>query len=225
MNSVIYYSKSGESLKIAKYLSSKSNYLLQELGKQDNYLFENLIIVFPVYCQNVPKDVKSFLAKVRAENVSIIATYGKKSFGNVIYEASKISRLNIISYAYVPTKHTYIEDDDSFSDFERLDCLIEKFNTPTSIKIRRYLKNPFANIFEKIHACLNIKIIKSGDCDGCNICGKSCLFIEKGVVNGKCIGCLKCVNKCPKKALKVRKSLFLKIYLHIVRKNKLIIRL
>ena len=111
MNAVVYYSNSNESYKIAQYLSDKSTYQLIDVRKNDIIQFDNLILVFPVYCQNIPDEVRDFVKSLKANNMSVIATYGKKSFGNVIYEISQLNNLNIISYAYIPTKHTYIDND------------------------------------------------------------------------------------------------------------------
>ncbi len=224
MNAVVYYSNSNESKKIAEYLSEKANYEIFDLRLVDQYKFNNLIIVFPVYCQNIPDEVKEFVKKIQVINVSVVATYGRKSFGNVIYEISKINKLNLISYAYVPTRHTYIENDLSFTEFDKLDCLIDKFNNPTSIKIKRYFKNLFANIMMLKRSQTNIKILKTEKCNNCNICGNICSNINKGDPNKKCIRCLRCVNICPNRALLIQKSFALKIYLKIINKNKLIVK-
>ena len=70
------------------------------------------------------------------------------------------NNLNIISYAYIPTKHTYIDNDSSFNDFEKLKPLIEKFNNPRGVKIKRYFKNPLANFRMLKRSQSNIKITK-----------------------------------------------------------------
>ena len=224
MNAVVFYSNSGESRLIAEYLHSKSLYELIELEKTSCYDFDNLIVVFPVYCQNIPDVVKEFINKISVSNLSVVATYGKKSFGNVIYEISKLKELNIISYAYVPTKHTYIDDDFRFTDYSKLDCLLDKFNNPSKVEIKKYFKNPFANALMLKRSQSNIKIIKTDKCNGCGICNKSCAFVDKGVPNNKCIRCLKCVKNCPKKSLIIKKSFMLNVYLKIIKKDKLIIK-
>ena len=225
MNAVVYYSNSNESYKIAQYLSDKSTYQLIDVRKNDIIQFDNLILVFPVYCQNIPYEVKEFVKYIKVNNISLIATYGKKSFGNVIYEISKENNnLNIISYAYVPTKHTYIDNDFSFNDFDKLKPLVEKFNNPKSVVIKKYNKNPFANIMMLKRSQNNIKIIKTQLCNECGLCNKICSNIDKGYTNNKCIRCLRCVNSCPAKALKINKSFFLGIYLRVINKNKLIIK-
>lgn len=224
MNAVVFYSNSNESKKIAKYLGEKSNYEIFDLRLLNNFNFNNLIVVFPVYCQNIPDEVKEFIKKIRVNNISVVATYGRKSFGNVIYELSKLNKLNIISYAYIPTKHTYIENDSSFEDYSKLDCLVGKFNKPSTIKIKKHFKNPFASILMLKRSQSNIKIVKNENCNGCNICANCCSNIYKGRPNEKCIRCLRCVNRCPNKSLYIKKSFVLKMYLKLVYKNKLIIK-
>ena len=162
MNAVVYYSNSNESYRIAQYLSDESTYQLIDLKNNNIVKFDNLILVFPVYCQNIPYEVKEFVKYIKVNNISLIATYGKKSFGNVIYEISKENNnLNIISYAYVPTKHTYIDNDSSFNDFVKLKPLVEKFNNPKSVVVKKYYKNPFANIMMLKRSQSNIKITKT----------------------------------------------------------------
>ena len=225
MNAVVYYSNSNQSYKIAKYLSYKSSYNLVNLKFNDNYVFNNLILVFPVYCQNIPDEVKKFVKKIEVKNISIISTYGRKSFGNVVYEVAKLNNMNVISYGYIPTKHTYIKNDKEFSDYKKLDDIVEKFKTPSCIKIKRYFKNPFANIFMLKRSQFNIKIIKTNNCNGCTLCNEICSNISKGEISNNCIRCLKCVDFCPKNALIIRKSLLLKVYLKLFNKNKLVIKI
>lgn len=224
MKAVVYYSNSNQSYKIAKYLSEKSTFQLLELRYSDNYIFNDLILVFPVYCQNIPLEVQEFIKKIKVDNISLIATYGRKSFGNVVYEASNLNSLNIISYAYVPTKHTYIDNDVCFEDYEKLDVIVEKFENPNKIKIKKYFKNPFANVLMLKRSQSNCKIIKTSLCNSCNLCNNSCSNINVGEVNKSCIRCLKCVGNCPSKALIVKKSFILKLYLKVINKNKLIVK-
>ena len=60
MNIVVYASYTGECQRIAQYLSKKTGYLLCAIEEIPPASFENLILVFPVHCQNIPEAVKRF---------------------------------------------------------------------------------------------------------------------------------------------------------------------
>ena len=114
MNAVIYYSNTLESYKIANYISQKTNYPLIDFHKLNNYSFDNIFIVFPVHYQNIPQSIKPIIKRIHASKAVIIATYGKMSFGNVLFETQKLLGAKMVGGAYIPTKHPYIEDDKSF---------------------------------------------------------------------------------------------------------------
>lgn len=223
MNSIIYYSNTNYSKNIATYLSNKSNFNLIDINKLDNYKFNNLIIVFPIHSQNIPKIVNDLLKRIEANNISIIATYGRMSYGNVIYEIIKKYKLNIISAAYIPTAHSYIKNDTEFTDYHKLDVLLDKFNYPNKIKIKKSFKNPLANLFKIKRSQIGVKIKKNNNCNSCNICNSICNNITNGKINNKCIRCLKCINLCPNKALEYKLNIFMRMYLKKKRKDKLVI--
>lgn len=215
MNSVVCYSNTGQSRAVAEFLANKLNFTYKDIEAVTSEKYENLVLVFPVHCQNIPDMVKKFLEKISVEKLTIIATYGKMCPGNVLYEIQHKYHKNIVAAAYVPTKHSYIEDDVVFNDFEKLQPIIDKIQTPSLIELPRKYKNPFANFFPKLRSIVGLKIIKTAKCNNCNKCGKNCSLgaIENGVTNRNCIRCLKCVEACPYKALRIKKTLGLKIYL------------
>ena len=225
MNAVVCYSNTGQSLAIASHLADRLGYALSSIEEDNTKAFLNLVLVFPVYCQNIPDAVKEFLGRINVKNLTVIATYGKMCCGNVLFEIQKRYQKNIVAGAYIPTKHTYIEDDDAFCDYDKLAPLIEKIREPSYIRLPRLYKNPLAGIFPKLRSRLGLKIEKSENCDGCDLCEKKCSLgaIRSGTVNGKCIRCLKCVNNCPKQAIKVKLSLPLRLYLNKKKTNKTII--
>lgn len=225
MNAVVYYSNTGQSKSVAEFLSKQLGYALTNIEAVSLEEYANLVLVFPVHCQNIPDLVKDFLRKITVENLTIVATYGKMCLGNVLYEIQKKYHKNIVAAAYVPTKHSYIEDDDVFCDFDKLNPLVDKIKNPSLIQIPKRYKNPFANFFPKLRSIVGLEINKTVDCNSCNICGKncSCGAMENGVTSSKCIRCLKCVEICPRQALKVRKTFWLKVYLRKKKMNEIII--
>ena len=225
MNAVVFYSNTGQSKAIATYFANQLGYSLESIETSGAEHYQNLVLVFPVHCQNIPDIVKTFLKNISVNTLTVIATYGKMCCGNVLYEIQKRYQNDIVAGAYIPTKHSYISNDDIFCDFDKLKPIVEKIKEPSYIQLPKLHKNPLANIFPKQRSMLGLTIRKSVACDGCNLCAKSCSFgaIKKGKTTHKCIRCMRCVESCPSKALKIKLGLPLKIYLHKKKTNKLII--
>ncbi len=225
MNAVVFYSNTRQSESVAKYLASQLCYPIIDIEKIEDTRYKNLVLVFPVHCQNIPDTVRAFLERVSVENLTVIATYGKMCCGNVLYEIQKRYQKNIVAGAYVPTKHSYIENDDAFCDFDKLNAVAQKVKAPSHIQLPKLYKNPLADIFPGARSRLGLKIRRYSSCNGCNACTEKCSLgaIRSGVTNSKCIRCLKCINTCPQHALKVKMSLPLKLYLSKKKTNKLII--
>lgn len=224
MNAVAYFSCTGESKRIAEHLAEELDFKIFEIREIGECEIDNLVLVFPVHCQNIPEPVKDFLCRASIKNITVIATYGRMCSGNPIYEIGKKYHKNIVAAAYIPTKHSYLEEK-GFSDFKRLAPLIEKIKSPSKVKLPRLYKNPLSDLLPELRSRIGIKIIKNGNCDGCGMCTERCDFggIERGVTNTKCVRCLRCVKNCPRGALSYRTRLPLKIYLNKKKSNKLII--
>ncbi|MBE6653543.1 MAG: hypothetical protein E7610_09045 [Ruminococcaceae bacterium] len=225
MNAVVFYSNTGQSKAIATFFANQLGYPLADMETKCAEHYHNLVLVFPVHCQNIPDIVKTFLKNVFVENLTVIATYGKMCCGNVLYEIQKSYQKNVVAGAYIPTKHAYIDRDDVFCDFDTLRPIVEKVNAPSYIQLPKLDKNPLADVFPKLRSRLGLTIRKSANCNGCNLCAERCSFgaISSGITNRRCIRCLKCVESCPRRALKIKSGLPLKLYLRKKKTNKLII--
>jgi len=225
MNAVVFYSNTGQSKAIAAYFANQLGYPLADMETKYAEHYRNLVLVFPVHCQNIPDIVKAFLKNVSVDNVTAVATYGKMCCGNVLYEIQKNYQKNIVAGAYIPTKHSYIDDDDGFCDFNKLNAIVEKVKEPSYIQLPKLYKNPLADVFPKLRSRLGLTIQKSADCRGCNLCAAHCSFgaIKAGKTNRNCIRCLRCVKACPSQALKIKLCLPLKLYLRKKKINEVII--
>lgn len=215
MNAVIYYSNTGQSRAIAAYVADKTGYKLIDIYEVNRLKFDNLVIVFPVHSQLIPDAVAEFLKKAIVKNLTAIATYGRMCHGNVLSELQKRYGMNVVAAAYVPTKHTYLNNK-RFDEWDKLSPLIEKIKAPSPVKLPRLYKNPFAWVFPKARARAGVKILKTAACTGCGACEKACPIgaINAGVTNKKCIRCLRCVAVCPKKALFFERTFFMRLYLN-----------
>ena len=224
MNAVIYYSNTGESKKIAQVLAQQTKYDLLDLTNVSDVferVFDNAVVVFPVHCQNIPATVRAFLKNFTANNLALVATYGKMCHGNVLYEAQKLWCGNIVAAAYVPTKHSYLTDSscadtDKFTAIaDKLRVIADKFNAPQPIKVPRAYKNVFAGFFPALRSRMGVKLYKTDRCNACGKCDKACerQAIHNGKPNGKCIRCLKCVMCCPQNALAFSLRMPMRLYL------------
>lgn len=218
------FSATGRTRKVADFFAERLNVDVIDIEpkKSTEKLISDLaIIVFPVYCQNIPTPVKSVLPLVKAEKFIIIATYGKKSFGNVIYNASRLISGKVIAAAYVPIGHTYLNQEVDF-DFSLLEPILDCISNTKAIEIPKYFKNPLADFFPKIRSQIGVKIKSTNACNGCGLCTEKCVMkaISKGKINSNCIRCLRCVDICPNNALNVKYNCFLKTYLKNINNKK-----
>lgn len=222
MNAAVYFSCTGQSKAVAEEIAARLSYPIIEMKDAEGY-YENLILVFPVHCQGAPKAVKKFLKTAKAKYITLIATYGRMSAGNAVYEAYKAAGKRVIAAAALPARHSYNAD---FKEAEKVpEEIYKKIASPEYIKIKRKIKAPFAGVFPSFRSRRLIKIMRNGSCDGCNVCGEVCpeKAIKTGEIKGGCTRCLKCVTACPSAAIEIKKGFILKSYLKKPRREKIYI--
>lgn len=120
---VYYFSACGHSLAAAEYCAGAQNAPLLRIlpngtaraerppGTVSRAVDEGdqtAIVVFPVYCQAIPRPVRVFLRGLRAGSVILLATYGRVSHGNVLQKAQKITPTRVCGAAYLPMGHSYL---------------------------------------------------------------------------------------------------------------------
>lgn len=215
MTAVYCFSGTGHSMAVAELFRDRLNCRLYAIGRDPAAApEETAVIVFPVYCQNIPDPVKCFLPTVKAKNVVLVATYGRVSWGNVLWQAQRYLQGQVIAGAYVPANHSYLDADVTF-DPEPLLPIMERIRQPRPIQIPRSRKNPFADFFPAWRSRLGVKLTCTDECNHCNLCGGSCPMdaMKNGVPNSRCIRCLRCVTVCPQGALQAQNRWVLKRYL------------
>ena len=222
MNAVVYFSCSGQSKEVAENLAERLGYKLYETQNAEEEIFENVAIVFPVHCQSFPAPLKNFFIKLKAEHVTLIATYGRAHCGNALHEAAKLIKSEIVAAAYLPAKHTYCAAGTTTVVPEEV---IAKMLKPAPVQIPKLRKTPFAGFLPNFRSRLIVKIKRTEKCVNCGICGGLCPVkaIGNGKINSKCMRCLKCVDSCPHGALIVKKSSILRRYLKKPRFDKTVI--
>lgn len=225
MTTVYCFSGSGHSFAVARFFAEKLKCEIKEHCITDQEV-EISVVVFPVYCQNIPKPVKALLKKLTSKYIVLIATYGRISYGNVLNEAQKLVQGQVIAGAYVPIGHTFLNGDYSF-DSDALMPILKRIEAPEIVCIPRSFKNPLSNIFPAFRSRIGVKIIKQNQCSHCGICEKNCPVeaIRNGITNSKCIRCLRCVTNCPKNALQYKNRSILKTYLESYHKDEFVLYL
>lgn len=215
MNAVCFFSGSGHSRAVAEFLARVLDYGLIEItNSAPAPEGETAVIVFPVYCQNIPTPIIPFLKSVCTKNAALVATYGGISHGNVLFEASKIIKPTVIASAYIKTEHTYLDEATEF-DPSVLNEVIERIKLGQQNEVKRSRKNLFADFFPAWRSRVGVKITRLDSCTSCGRCTERCPMgaIMNGIPNGKCIRCLRCVAECPSRALDYSLSPIMKYYL------------
>lgn len=221
MDRIFYFSGSGKSKRLARFFSKELNIECFDITKSNDLDTETAIVVFPVYCQNLPEPVIGFLKRLKAEKVAFAATYGKKSYGNVIEDAVKISSGKFIGGVCVPCGHSFLSEEDDF-DFKKLTPFIERIKNPKTAFPEKSHKDFYADFIPAQRTRIGVKIRKNDNCINCGKCSENCPMgaIENGIINKNCIRCLRCVSDCPEKALEFKTLWFMKAYLLTGRKNE-----
>lgn len=222
MYKIFYFSGSGKSRRFAEFLGKELHTEVFDLTKTNDFYAETAIVVFPVYCQNLPDPVIDFLKKLKSENIAFAATYGRKSYGNIIEDAAKISSGKFIGGICIPCGHSFLNEPDDFN-FESVMPFIERIKNPRLAKPEHSSKDFYADFIPAKRTRIGIKIKKNNNCTNCGKCSENCptKSIENGIINKNCIRCLRCVTECPEKALECKTLWFMKAYLIPKRKNEI----
>ena len=223
---VYCFSGSGHSLAIARFFAKKLNTDLVTITSDTDCKDDIAVVVFPVYCQNIPQTVAEFLKNSSANHIVLIATYGRISHGNVIWEASKLTGAVVIAAAYVPTGHSFLGEGTAF-DPEPLTPIFERISNLRAATLKKERKNVLANFFPAWRSRVGMRIARTDQCDSCNLCGSTCHIhaIQNGIIGRTCIRCMRCVNECPRSALRPKPRFFLKLYLKQKKRDDFVIYL
>lgn len=224
MNRIYYFSGSGKSMRLAEHFSKKLDIPAYDITKElsDNELIsETAIVVFPVYCQNLPDPIVDFLPKIKTKYIALAVVYGRKSYGNVIEDASNLINAEFIGGVCVPCGHSFLDEKDGFN-FDALSPFIERINNSKPTAIEKGRKSFYADFVPAKRTQLGVKIKRSDKCIHCGKCISDC-HIKAMTDNGpneNCIRCLRCVKNCPEDALSFKTLWFMKIYLKTGLKNE-----
>lgn len=233
---VYCFSGSGRSRAAAEYFAEEMNVGVSDIGKltQGQKVCETAVVVFPVYCQNIPDPIRRFLKELRAKYVVLVATYGRISYGNVLWEAKKLVCGEVIAGAYVPMGHSMLREERE-PETAPFSVILDRIRSPRAAVIPRGRKNIFADFFPALRSRLGVKMTRSSRCSECGICERECpmgamkISVRKTGRNksariktgGNCIRCLRCAYNCPMSVIDFKLSPVLAGYLSGAREDRL----
>lgn len=221
MIAVYCFSGAGHSWNLAEWVADRSGAPVCRIGTQDAKQADVAVVVFPVYCQNIPQPVRRFLPTLAAEHVVLLATYGGISPGNVLQEAARAVAGTVIAAAAVPTGHSLLGEP-ACADYSALTPLFDRMAHPKRVKIPRLLKNPFSDVFPSWRSRIGVAMRCTPECTHCKRCELSCpqQAMHDGRPDHSCIRCLRCVGVCPENALQFSARPVTKCYLRRRRSDR-----
>lgn len=224
MREVFCFSAAGHSREVAQFFADALNAPLKEIDAKTQPKADTAVVVFPVYCQNIPEPVKGFLTRLNAKNVVLIATYGRMGYGNVLWEGARRIKGQVIGAAYVPTGHTYI-DETVPVDFDALRPILACVKNPKPVSVPKLKKWWIADLFPDFRSKISVELRKNPNCTACGLCNARCPMgtMKNGSPGKNCIRCLRCVYECPEKALSFSCHPVLRWYLRKPRQTQTVI--
>lgn len=233
MNIVLYFSPTGGTKIVAQYVAKYLDITALDLTSYKSrsdfdytQKLEYTILLFPVFSQNIPNPVKELIRNLNTKNIIIISTYGRMGMGNVLYEVQQLIQSLVIGGAYIPTKHTY-KDNDYFIECDKLEELLNRVKNKiiTLVIFPKLRKHIFANFYPNLRSKIGVKINRTENCNNCSSCNNVCPTnsIDNGKINSNCIRCLSCYYNCPCDGLTIKYSKLLKMYLKKDKVDELII--
>ena len=221
MNRIFYFSGSGKTKRLAEFFEKELEISAENIIDTKDFSAETAVVLFPVYCQNLPDPIKYFLPKLDAKKVAFAATYGRKSYGNVIEDAAKLTKAEFIGGVCVPCGHSFLSEPDDF-EFSSVVKFVERIKNPHKAFCEPSHKDFYADLIPAKRTRIGVKITRNDFCNNCGICETNCSMgaIKNGYTNKNCIRCLRCVTECPQKALEFKTLWFMKVYLTAKRKNE-----
>jgi NAD-dependent dihydropyrimidine dehydrogenase PreA subunit len=188
---------------------------------------ECLILSFPVYAQDVPQLLKPFIRKLKGKYVVINVIFGSVSAGKALTSASRMLKKNgftIIGASTISAHHCYEENHGlkiSDQKLNILDPLIVKLKEGDlrEVMLPREHKNPFAGVLPGLRSRISVRkpVADLSSCIHCHQCIDQCPMHAIGEnlkVSRECIRCMRCVDNCPTHSRKLKRRLFLSIYLN-----------
>lgn len=227
MTGIFYFSATGNSLYIAQRLQSalggSIRYIPSYVGNGEEY--DRIIIVSPIYSFGLPVHVYDFIPKLIGEQpVWIVLNYGGMAGGAdaFTYRYAKEQGMNIqgVFTVKMPENYTLTFSAPSFytnatlkAAPKAIDTVAQKIKNgePYVPRKKRTKEDIYLKNRPTWHLIANDFSVSS-DCIQCGKCVQLCPTQNISLENGKisfadrCVICLGCYHRCPKKAIRYKKS-------------------
>lgn len=223
---VFYFTATGNSLYVAKQLSSEIISIPQALkNKEFKFSADTVGFVFPVYSGEPPLIVSEFVkhVKIKANYVYMILTYGN-DYTVAAKKSKDLAESNGINVNYIATVKTV----DNFLPVfdmaqqtrinkkcdQQITDILKDINNQKKFIPKTTLKGTMLyNAVKKMysthpHQINGEAILIKDNCTGCGLCTKVC---PRGIIEIRdkravkqvknCDFCLACVHICPEKAI------------------------
>lgn len=225
---VFYFTATGNSLYVAKCIDGNPVSIPQVIKNSSIYSDNQIGIVCPVYCGEIPNIVKKFLKKSKFDTkyMYLILTYGNSASDCPEFTYNEFKALGI-NFDYIDTVHcvdNYLpvfdmaeeKKIDKQTDIQIAKILnnirLMKKGIPSATDADRKLHKQVATLNKLVPSFNNGKMIKITDkCIGCKVCEKVCPTGNIIVLTDyaqrrskKCEYCLACVHACPQKAIIIK---------------------
>jgi ferredoxin len=224
---IFYFTATGNSLAVARSLGAELISIPQAI-KNSEYTYSDSVIgiVCPVFCFNLPKIVRRFIAnlKINAQYVFLIGTYGNlyASFGKTVKKFFKKNKVqldyvNVIKMVdnylggfeiadqiqKIPSKNYELSYQTITKDISLFKKYIPKTEHKTT-KVRFYVWTHKKSLFSDTLG--QIKLSVNNNCTKCQTCLKVCpvkniTFNPNWQVGNNCELCLSCVHVCMTNAI------------------------
>lgn len=227
MNGILYFSSTGNSLYIAQKVQSALGGKICYIPKYDGDggEFERIFLITPIYSYGMPLHVFDLLPRLdKTKELTVIQNYGGMAGGAdyLVYSYAMSYGLNIkrVYKMKMPENFTLTFTVPKFylkgilrKANSRINNIIEKIksgdsNIPKKCKTKekKYLKN------KSNWHLIGENFSVTQDCIKCGKCVTLCpvdniSLQDNNVVFGdKCVACLGCYHRCPKKAIIYKKQ-------------------
>ena len=149
MTSVYCFSGSGHSYAIAEYFAKRiagTGCNIDRRLAESHCQADLAVVIFPVYCQNIPAVVRDFFSKLDSKHVVPHRHIRQNlSLRKCAGRHLKIIRGRVIAAAYVPMGHTLF--DSSTPDAQPLQPIFARIQHPRAATLTRESKTPPRQLF------------------------------------------------------------------------------
>lgn len=217
---LLYFSPTGSTEKIAKFLGSSLGAISSEHDLTDQKLqgrsfssSDLIIAAVPVYGGRIPKLAAEAFKKFQGENTPAIAltAYGNREYEDALLELTDILELrgftSIAAGAFI-AQHVFAPEIGKGRPNRKDFSQIEDFSMKIKEKLTSDLSKvtPKGNYPYKEYHPAPIVPLTNNQCVSCKLCAKRCpaqaipMDQPNETILGTCILCARCIQICPKKA-------------------------